>query len=127
LVSRRIWGNIVFCANRTDTISIEGYINTKSGNNRGKDKPMNISYAPRGDYLLPNIRLKEPPPVEAEALGRYARMRRVYLKTHRHIYYNQLLLSERLFPLLREMDKTAQERRERGVSEEVILDELVYE
>jgi len=88
---------------------------------------MNISYTPRGDYLLPNIRLKEPSPVEAEPLGRYARMRRAYLKTYRPILYNQLLLSERLFPHLREMDETAQERRERGVSEEVILDELVYE
>ena len=88
---------------------------------------MNISYTPRGDYLLPNIRLKEPQPIEPEPLGRYARIRRAYLKTHRPIYYNQLLLSERLFPLLREMDETAQERRERDVSEEVILDELVYE
>ena len=88
---------------------------------------MNISYTPRGDYLLPNIRLKEPPPVESEPFGRYSRMRRAYLKTHRPIYYNQLLLSERLFPHLREMDETAQERWQRGVSEEVILDELVYE
>ena len=87
----------------------------------------NITYTPRGDYLLPDIRLKEPPLIEPEPLGKYAPIRRAYLKTHRPIYYNQLLLSERLFPLLREMDETAQERRERGVSEEIILDELVYE
>ena len=88
---------------------------------------MNISYTPYDDYLLPDITLKEPLPIQSEPLGRYARMRRVYLKTHRPIYYNQLLLSERLFPHLREMDVTAQERWQRGVSEEVILSELVYE
>ena len=88
---------------------------------------MNISYTLRGDYLLPDIKLQEPLPIQPEPLGRYARMRRAYLKMHRPIYYNQLLLSERLFPHLREMDETAQERRQRGVLEEVILDELVYE
>jgi len=89
---------------------------------------MNISYTPRGDYLLPNIVLrKHPPPEAAEPLGRYARMRRVHLKTHRPIFYNQLLLSERLFPHLRDMNETASERRQRNVSEEVILSELVYE
>ena len=87
---------------------------------------MNISYTLRGDYLLPDIKLQAPLPIQPEPLGRYARIRRAYLKTHRPIYYNQLLLSERLFPHLREMNETAQERQQCGVSEEVIL-ELVYE
>ena len=89
---------------------------------------MEILYEHRGDYLLPCIAFREhPPPETAEPLGRYARMRRTYLKEHRTAFYNTLLLSERLFPHLREVDETAQERRERGVSEEVILAELVYE
>jgi len=88
---------------------------------------MNISYTLRGDYLLPDIKLQEPLPIQPEPLGRYAHMRRAYLKTHRPIYYNQLLLSERLFPHLREMNETAQERRDRGISEEIISNELVYE
>jgi len=90
---------------------------------------MKINYTYAGDFLLPDITLREKPPPDdyGEPFDRYARIRRAYLKTHRPIYYNQLLLSERLFPLLREMDETAQERQQRGVSEEVILDELVYE
>jgi hypothetical protein len=54
-------------------------------------------------------------------------MRRAFLKEHRTIFYNTLLLSEKLFPHLREIDKTANERRARGVDEEVILSELIYE
>ena len=90
---------------------------------------MKITYTRSGDFLFPDITLREKPPPDGygESLGRYARIRWVYLKTHRPIYYNQLLLSERLFPHLWEMDETAQERQQRSVSEEVIFDELVYE
>ena len=90
---------------------------------------MKITYTRSGDFLFPDINLREKPPPDgySEPLGRYAHMRRAYLKTHSPIYYNQLLLSERLFSHLREMDETAQERQQRGISEEVILDELVYE
>ena len=87
----------------------------------------NIIYSRAGDYLLPEIRLNEPPPECIKPLGRYGLLRQKYLKEHRTVYYNTLLLSERLFPHLREMDETAQERRKLCVSEEVILDELVYE
>jgi hypothetical protein len=88
-----------------------------------------ITYTQIGDYLIPNIVLQEKPPPDGygEPLGRYARMRRAYLREHRTIFYNTLLLTERLFPHLRDIDITANERRERGVSEEVILNELVYE
>lgn len=88
---------------------------------------MEISYNRVGDYLLPNIILNEPPPQFAEPLGRYARMRRAFLREHRPILYSRLLLTERLFPHLRDVDEAANERRERGVSEEVILSELIYE
>ena len=86
-----------------------------------------ITYTQSGDYLIPDITLRDltPPDGFGEPLGRYARMRRAFLKEHRTIFYNTLLLSERLFPHLRDVDKTATERRERGVSEEVILSELV--
>lgn len=86
-----------------------------------------IDYTRVGDYLLPNIRLGEPSPELVEPLGRYARMRRAFLKTYKPIFYNQLLLSERLFQHLRDVDEIANERKARGVSEEVILSELVYE
>ena len=74
---------------------------------------MNISYARAGDYLLPEIRLNEPPLECIKPFGRYGLLRQKYLKEHRTVYYNTLLLSERLFPHLREMDETASERRRR--------------
>ena len=88
---------------------------------------LEISYTRVGDYLLPNITLSETPPEITAPLGRYARMRRAYLRDHRPILYNQLLLSERLYPHLRDVDETALERQKRGVPEEVILSELVCE
>jgi len=87
-----------------------------------------ITYTQVGDYLIPNITLRDqPPPDGGESLGKYARMRRAFLREHRTVFYNTLLLSERLFSHLRDVDETANERRNRGVSEEVILEELVYE
>ena len=86
-----------------------------------------ITYTRTGDYLIPNIILRDPPPETAEPLGRYARMRRAFLREHRAAFYNTLLLSERLFTHLREIDKTGNDRRARGVTEEVILAELVYD
>ena len=89
---------------------------------------MEITYTRVGDYLLPDITLRtKSPPDGGEPLGRYARMRRAYLREHRPILYNTLLLSERLYPHLNGVEETASERRQRGVSEEIILSELVYE
>ena len=39
-------------------------------------------------------------------------MRKTYLKEHRPILYNQMLLSEKLYPHLIEIDETAQSRLE---------------
>ena len=39
-------------------------------------------------------------------------MRKAYLKEHRPILYNQLLMSEKLYPHLLEIDETAQSRLE---------------
>ena len=44
------------------------------------------------------------------SIGKYGRMRKSYLKEHRPILYNQLLMSEKLYPHLIEIDRTAQER-----------------
>ncbi|MBM6888370.1 TnpV protein, partial [Pseudoflavonifractor phocaeensis] len=45
-------------------------------------------------------------------LGKYGRMRKAYLKQHRPILYNHLLLSEKLYPHLLEIDETANSRLE---------------
>lgn len=89
-----------------------------------------ITYTLVGDYYLPNITLSEPPPETIAPLGRYARMRRAYLREHRPILYSKLVLTERLFPHLREIDEAAQHRltliADREVAHEIILAELVY-
>ena len=69
--------------------------------------PMN--YIQNGDYLIPDLNLSEQP---SKSLGKYGRMRKVYLKEHRPILYNQLLMSEKLYPHLMEIEETAQRRLE---------------
>lgn len=83
-----------------------------------------ITYTCIGDYHLPNIKLSDPP--DAPPPGRYGLMHKAYLREHRPILYSELLLSEKLYPLCREIDETAQERLRRGVPEEIILYELIY-
>ena len=90
-----------------------------------------IGYVRHGDYLLPLIAGTPIPAQEKDKpLGRYARLHKAYLKEHRPILYNQLLLTERLFPLLREIDEAAAHRLEtiadRETAHEIILAELVY-
>ena len=87
-----------------------------------------ITYTRVGDYLLPNIALSDPP--DAPPLGRYGTMHKEYLREHRPILYNTLLLSERLYPLCREVDEAAATRLaaipDRKITHKVILSELVY-
>ena len=69
--------------------------------------PMN--YIQNGDYLIPDLKLSEQP---EKPLGKYGRMRKASLKEHHPILYNQLLMSEKLYPHLLEIDETAQSRLE---------------
>ena len=94
---------------------------------RRKDVFKEITYTQHGDYLLPNIILSESPPTLVAPLGRYGKLQQKFLREHRTIFYNTLLLSERLYPPLRDVDEIARERRRRGVSEEIILNEIIYE
>ena len=66
-----------------------------------------LIYAKNGDYLIPGLRLSEQ---GAQPLGKYGRMRKNYLKEHRPVLWNSLLLSEKLYPHLREIDETAHRR-----------------
>jgi len=89
---------------------------------------MEITYSCVGDYLLPDIKLSDPP--DAPPLGRYGMMHKAYLKEHKPVLYGQLLLSERLYPLCREIDEAAATRLatipDRVIAHEIILSELVY-
>ena len=89
---------------------------------------MDIIYKSIGDYLIPDICLSDP--ADAPPLGRYGRMHKAFLREHRTILYNTLLLTERLFPLCREIDEAAAHRfatiEDREVAHEIILSELIY-
>lgn len=51
-----------------------------------------LTYIRCGDYDIPNLKLSEQPET---SIGKYGRMRKSYLKEHRPILYNQLLMSEK--------------------------------
>ena len=69
----------------------------------------NLTYTRNGEYLIPDLKLSEQP---EKPLGKYGRMRKAYLKEHRPILYNQLLMSEKLYLHLLEIDETANSRLE---------------
>ena len=68
-----------------------------------------LTYTMNGDYQIPDLKLTEQP---EKPLGKYGRMRKAYLKDHRPLIYKQLLLTEKLYPHLIEIDETAQSRLE---------------
>ena len=68
-----------------------------------------LTYTMNGDYQIPDLKLTEQP---EKPLGKYGRMRKAYLKEHRPLIYNQLLLTEKLYSHLIEIDETAQSRLE---------------
>ena len=73
-----------------------------------------IHYAQAGDYQLPLLTL--PQTDNHEPLGKYARMRRTYLKTQRPVLYNRMLLNGSLWPHLQDVQETACERLERTMT-----------
>ena len=66
-----------------------------------------LTYSQNGDYLIPDLTLSKEPETP---LGKYGRLRKTYLKEHRPVLWNRLILSERLYPHLREIDETANRR-----------------
>ena len=68
-----------------------------------------ITYTRCGDYNIPNLILSD---TETKSLGKYGRMRKNYLKEHRPVLWNSMILSEKLYPHLREIDETANLRLE---------------
>ena len=66
---------------------------------------MKLTYHHSGDYLLPNLAVSDAP----ISLGKYGRMHAAYLKEHKPILYNNLLLSGKLTKHLAEVDSACQE------------------
>ena len=67
------------------------------------------AFAGAGDYLIPLIKLQ---PVEEKKMGKYGRMRRAFLKEHNPILFDDLVLTEQLFPHLCEVQEIAEKRVE---------------
>ena len=69
---------------------------------------MKLTYHLCGDYLLPDLTIPDKP----VALGKYGRMRKTYLKEHKPILYNALLLSGKLTEHLVGVDAECRKRLE---------------
>ena len=86
---------------------------------------MELTYTQVGDYLIPNIAVPNTPHY---TLGKYGRMRRIYLKEHHPILWNQMILDGTLWQHLADVDRICYERmdmliesmkRARGITEEL--------
>lgn len=69
----------------------------------------NLEYIRNGDYFIPNLTLSKQPQTP---IGKYGRMRKTYLQEHRPALYSHLLLSEKLYSHLLEIDQAANQRLE---------------
>ena len=74
---------------------------------------MNIHYIRSGDYYIPDLTLPE----ETRSIGKWGRMHRDYLREHRPIQYNCLLLSGKLWTYLADLNEQAQDRLERMIDQ----------
>lgn len=66
-------------------------------------------YIQNGDCLIPALELADE---ELYLIGKYGRMRMNYLKEHRPIIYNQLILTGKLYAHLGEIEQTCHDRME---------------
>ena len=72
-----------------------------------------LEYIRSGDYFIPNLTLPE----ETRPIGKWGRMHREYLKEHKPIQYNCLLLSGKLWTYLADLNEQAQDRLERIIDQ----------
>ena len=72
-----------------------------------------LEYIRSGDYFIPNLVLPE----ESRSTGKWGQMHRDYLREHKPIQYNCLLLSGRLWTYLADLDEQAQDRLERIIDQ----------
>lgn len=67
---------------------------------------MNITYTKQGDYLIPDLKLKEKKSVK---LGRYAKLRLKFIKHEMKPFYQKLLMEDKLTEYLFEIEAKANE------------------
>ena len=71
------------------------------------DESNGLWYELIGDYYIPVLTLSSE---EQRPIGKWGRMHRDYLKEHRPILFNDLILSGRLWTYLANLNEQAQER-----------------
>ena len=74
-----------------------------------------LTYTKVGDYYLPDLALDGEDELEEMPLGKYGMLRETFLKENHPGTYTSMLLTGRLFPHLREIDRQAQEQVNRIV------------
>ena len=71
---------------------------------------MYLTYTQMGDYLVPNLMMDGEDETEAMPLGKYGILRQTFLEEQHHGTYTSMLLTGRLMPHLREINRQAQEQ-----------------
>ena len=86
---------------------------------------MNISYTKQGDYLLPNLILKDK---EQYNIGKYGLLKLNYIKKYKLGLYFDLLVNDNLNEYLHVIDTTVMEKMQKLIKEltekEIINEEL---
>ena len=75
---------------------------------------MNISYTKQGDYLLPNLILKDK---EQFNIGKYGLLRLEYIKKYKLGLYFDLLVNDNLNEYLHNIDTTFMEKVQKLITE----------
>lgn len=70
---------------------------------------MEMNYIQVGDYFIPDLQLNC---THDKSLGKYGRMHRAFLEEHNPVLMDDLILTEKLFPYLWEIQKTCETRME---------------
>ena len=82
-----------------------------------------ITYIKTGDYYIPDLKLPE----EHRPIGRWGRMHRAYLKEHRPVVFNQLVLSGNLWTYLADINEQAQQRMDTIVKQLMVSEGVTEE
>ena len=72
------------------------------------DEKNGLSYTLNGDYYLPDLEINE----EEPTYGKYGIMRKQFLKEHRSVRYQYLVLTGKLTEHLNQVDKEVREKVE---------------
>lgn len=69
---------------------------------------MELTYTKVGNYYIPDLIVAE----EKRTIGKYGRLRKTYLQEHRSMIYFDMVLSNKLWHHLADVEEQAQQRME---------------